>query len=75
MNAIQPLIKQYEEELISSVEGGKVALNQATVDEYFARARKITRDWSATLDSLPPTKLNWFFRCYWQGYNKLNGIR
>jgi secernin len=74
LSTIQPRVKKYEEEMISSVENGRVLLNQDTVDKYFTQARTMIRNWGAKLDSLPATKPKWLFRRYWQGYNKLNGI-
>jgi hypothetical protein len=74
LNAIQPRIKKYEKEMISSVENGRVPLNQDTVDKYFAQARTMVRNWDAKLDSLPVTKPKWLFRRHWQSYSKLNGI-
>jgi secernin len=74
LNAIRPRIKKYEDEMISSVENGRVPLNQGTVDKYFIQARTMVRNWGARLDSLPVTKPKWLFRRYWQSYNKLNGL-
>ena len=74
LDAIQPQIEKYEKEMISSMENGRVLLNQGTVDKYFTKARTVVKNWGAKLDSLPLTKPKWLFRRYWQGYNKLNGI-
>jgi dipeptidase len=74
LDAIQPQIEKYEKEMISSVENGRVPLNQGTVDKYFTKARTVVRNWGDKLDSLPVTKPKWLFRRYWQSYNKLNGI-
>jgi len=74
LDAIQPQIEKYEKEIISSVENGRVPLNQDTVDKYFTKARTMVKNWGAKLDSLPLTKPKWLFRRYWQSYNKLNGI-
>jgi secernin len=75
LDAIQPKIKKYEDEMISSVEKGRSSLKQGAVDKYFGKARDIVRDWGAELDSLEVKKPKWLFRRYWQGYNKLNGIK
>jgi secernin len=75
VNVIQPQMKHHEEGMISSIEGGQAPLNQATIDEYFAKARAMARSWGATLDKLTPTKLSWFFSQYWRSYNKLNGVK
>jgi secernin len=74
LDAIQPPIAEYEQEMLAAVEGSNVPLNQVTIDEYFAQARAITRGWGAKLNSLPLRKPKWLFRRYWRGYNKLNGI-
>ena len=74
LDAIQPRIAEYEQEMVAAVEGGKVPLNQDTIDKYFAKAKEITRDLGDRLDGLPVRKPMWLFRRYWQGYNKLNGI-
>jgi len=74
LSAIQPQIKKYEKEMISSVEGGRISLNQDTVDKYFTRARTMVKNWGARLDGLPVAKPKWLFRRYWQDYNKLNGL-
>lgn len=74
LEAIRPQIAEYEQAMLGAVEGGKESLTQDTVDGYFTRARDITRDWGARLDSLPLRKPNWLFRRYWQGYNRLNGL-
>jgi len=74
IDAVQPQINQYEEEMISAVEEGRLPPNQATIDKYFSRARTIVENWGATLDGLPPQKLKWCFRRYWHHYNKINGI-
>jgi secernin len=74
LNAIQPQIKQYEKDMISSIEGGQVPLNQATIDRYFAEARAMVRNWGANLHVLAPSKPGWLFSRYWRNYNKLNGI-
>jgi dipeptidase len=74
LDAIQPQIAEYEQEMLAAVEGGKVPLNQDTINKYFAKARAITRDWGARLDSMPLRKPKWLFRRYWRSYNKLNGI-
>ena len=74
LNAIQPQIKKYENEMISSVENGRVPLNQDTVDKYFTKARTMVKKWGDKLDSLPVTKPKWLFRRYWQSYDKLNGL-
>jgi hypothetical protein len=65
---------QYERDMISSIEGGQVPLNQATIDKYFAEARAMVRNWGTNLHGLAPTKPGWFFSRYWRHYNKLNGI-
>lgn len=75
LDAIQPQIEKYEKEMISSVENGRVPLNQGTVDKYFTKARTVVRNWGDKPDSLPVTKPKWLFRRYWQSYNKLNGIK
>jgi len=74
LSAIQPEIEKYEKEMISSVENGRVPLEQDTVDKYFTKARTVVRKWGASLDSLPVKRPKWLFRRYWQSYNKLNGI-
>ena len=50
-----------------------VTANQAAIDSYFSRARKIVDDWGAELEAMPKIKHDWFFHRYWQGYHKLNG--
>ncbi|HIE16896.1 MAG TPA: peptidase U34 [Dehalococcoidia bacterium] len=74
LDAIQPVIAEYEGEMLAAVEGGAVPFNQKTVDEYFTRARAITRDCGGRLASLPLRRPRLLFRCYWRGYNRLNRI-
>ncbi len=74
LSAIQPQIEKYENEMISSVENGRVSLNQETVDKYFTKARDMVRKWGASLDTLPAKRPKWLFHRYWQSYNKLNGL-
>ena len=74
LHAIQPQISQYEGEMISAMEGGQLALGQATIDNYFSRARTIAENWGATLDGLEPQKPKRSFRRYWRNYDKTNGI-
>jgi dipeptidase len=71
---IQPLIINYEEEIISSIENSVSTLNQKQINEYFIRARAIVKNWGSKLDRLPSVNLGWSFSRYWQGYNKRNGI-
>ena len=71
---IQPLIINYEEEIISSIENSLSTLNQKQINEYFIRARAIVKKWGSKLDRLPSVNLGWGFRYYWRGYNKRNGI-
>ena len=71
---IQPLIINYEEEIISSIENSLISLNQKQVNEYFIRARAIVKNWGSKLDRLPSVNLGWSFSRYWRGYNKRNGI-
>ncbi|MDD5647957.1 MAG: hypothetical protein PHY03_03385, partial [Dehalococcoidia bacterium] len=68
----QRKIQEYEQEMIPSIEEKRVPLNQAAIDNYFSRARKIVTDWGAELESLPKIKHGWLYRRYWQGYHKLN---
>jgi secernin len=74
VNATQSQIKQYEGDMIFSIEGGQVPLNQVTIDKYFDEARAMVRNWGTNLHGLARTKLSWFFSQYWHNYNKLNGI-
>jgi len=74
LNAIQLQIKEYEDEMISSVENGGVPLNQKTIDKYFNQARTIVREWGDELDSLPVKRPKCLFRHYWKSYNKLDGL-
>jgi secernin len=71
---IQPKIREYEQEMLKSVEGAGATLSQAAVNGYFGKARSIAREWGGKLDGMPETKPGWLFQRYWQGYNKLNGI-
>jgi len=74
LKEIQPAIKDYEREMLSSLEERHATINQATIDSYFSSARNIVREWGAKLDGMTETKPGWLFRRYWEGYNKLNGI-
>lgn len=71
---IQPRIRNYEQEMILSLEEMDSVLNQAAIDRYFLRARNIVRDWGESLDNMPEVMPGWIFRRYWNGYNKLNGL-
>jgi dipeptidase len=71
---IQPLIINYEEETISSIENSLSTLNQKQINEYFTRARVLVKNWGSKLDRLPSVNLGWGFSHYWRGYNKRNGI-
>jgi len=71
---IQPLVIDYEEEMISSIENNSIPLTQKMINEYFIRARTIVKNWGSKLDSLTPLKLGWYYSYYWRKYNKRNGI-
>jgi len=59
--------------MIRSFEKKRISANQAAIDSYFSRARKIVADWGAELETMPKIKHNWLFQRYWQGYHRLNG--
>jgi len=71
---IQPLIINYEEEAIFSIENSLITLNQKQINEYFIRARAMVENWGSRLDRLPSVNLGWNFVRYWRGYNKRNRI-
>ena len=71
---IQPLIVNYEEEMISSIENSLSRLNQKQINEYFIRVRAMVKNWGSKLDHLPSVNLGWSFGRYWRGYNKRNEI-
>ncbi len=71
---IRPHIAEYEQEMLNSLEKKHATVNQTIIDSHFLRAREFVRDWGARLDTLPETKPGLFYRSYWNGYNKLNGI-
>jgi len=71
---IQPLIMNYEEEIISSIENSLNTLNQKQIDECFIRAQTMVKNWGSKLNRLPSVNLGWRFCNYWRRYNKMNGI-
>jgi secernin len=71
---IQPRIKEYEQEMLQSVEGRHAPLNQSTIDKNYNKARTIVTEWGTRLSGMPRTRPGWFYRRYWGKYNKLNGI-
>ena len=71
---IQPFIKDYEKDMISSIENRTSPVTQDMIDEYFLQAREIVKNWGVELDVLSPTKLGWYYRYYWRKYNERNGI-
>ncbi len=71
---IQPLIIDYEEQMISSIENSTIPIAQKMINEYFIRARTIVKNWGSKLDSLTPQKLGWYYNYYWRKYNQRNGI-
>jgi len=74
LKKIQPKIKEYELEMVRSIEETGASLDQSAVNKNFGNARSIVSEWGAGLDKMPETKPAWLFRRYWQGYNKLNCI-
>ncbi|MDD2352472.1 MAG: C69 family dipeptidase [Atribacterota bacterium] len=71
---IRPLINNYEKEMLSKTEGSGINVNQNTVDNYFLKARDIVRDWGNRLDKFSSVKTSFYYRHYWNHYNKINGI-
>jgi dipeptidase len=67
---IQPLIINYEDEIISSIENSLSTLNQKQINEYFIRARTIIKNWGSKLDRLPLVNLGWSYSHYWRGIIK-----
>lgn len=74
LREIEPLIRDYEKEMILSIENRTSPVTQNGIDEYFIRARTIVKNWGIELDYLSPTKLGWYYRYYWRKYNERNGI-
>ncbi|MCX6005194.1 MAG: hypothetical protein NT082_05930 [Chloroflexi bacterium] len=72
---IRPRIKEYEQEMLQSLEEHHAPLNQAAIDKYFGKAKHIIEEWGAKLNGMPETRPGWIYRRYWEKYNKLNGIQ
>jgi dipeptidase len=73
LKSAQHKIQEHERDMLQSIEEQHVTVNQAAIDSYFGRARKIVDEWGAELEAMPKIKHNWFFQRYWQGYHRLNG--
>ena len=71
---IQPLILDYEQKMILSLESNSVPLTQEIINDYFIWARAIVKNWGSKLDSYHPVKLGWYYSYYWRKYNQKNGI-
>ncbi len=71
---VQPVIGNYEEEMIAGIENANGDINQDMIDRYFVQARGIVRNWGAGSDKLPPMQLSWYYRYYWRKYNRRNKI-
>jgi secernin len=74
LKEIKPVMEAYEKRMIAEVENNSIAFGQDTADKYFYEAGQIVRRWGEKLDKLPLKKPGWFFRRYWQNYNKINGV-
>ena len=61
--------------MVSSIENRNIPITQERINDYFIQARTIARDWGKKLAYLYPEKLSWYYRYYWQKYNRRNGIR
>jgi len=66
-------IEEHERDMIQFLEEKRITANQAAIDSYFSRARKIVADWGAELEAMPKIKHGWLYQRYWQGYHRLNG--
>jgi len=74
LREIQPRIKEYEQEMLQSVEGRNTPLTQSTIDKYYNKARNIVTEWGGKLGDMPQTRPGWLYRRYWESYNKLNRV-
>lgn len=72
--AAQPLIGNYEEQMIAGIKNANGDINQDMIDEYFVQARDIVENWGAGIDKLVPVQLSWYYRYYWRKYNRINKI-
>jgi len=72
ISKIQPLIIDYEKNMISFVEKNALVLVQKSIDKYFELAQSLVKNWGSSLDMLLPVKTNWIFRYYWRRYNQRN---
>ena len=71
---IQPLIIDYEKNMISFVEDNSSKLSQKAIDKYFTQVQNLVKNWGSNLDKLLPVKTRWTYNYYWRKYNKRNGI-
>jgi secernin len=74
LKEIKPELEEYEKRMIAEVENSNIDFGQDTTDKYFNETGQIVRKWGEKLDKLPLKKPGWFFRRYWQNYNRINGI-
>jgi len=74
LKSAQQKIQEHEREMIPALEEKHTTVNQAAIDSYFNRARKIVADWGSELETMPKIKHGWLFQRYWQEFNRLNSI-
>jgi hypothetical protein len=64
----------FEEAMIRDLLGPARPRTPPEIDNYFARARSMVREWGASLDRLPLTRTKILYRLYWRGYNRRDRI-
>lgn len=72
--AVKMLIADYEQRMVAELEGEGKAVDQATVDDYFSRARSLVDGWGRDLERIVPGRTGWLYRRYWRRYKRLNRV-
>lgn len=74
LNEIRPVLIQYEQEMLQTLESSRIAVSQTLIDSYFTTVRNIVEAWGEKLGKLPSYNTGFIYGNYWKNYNKLNNI-
>ena len=74
LSQISSLYKDFEGKIMGRLEENSFTANQKEIDAYFQEVREMVSEWGGQLEGVTLEKTNWFYRYYWQRYNKLNRI-
>ena len=75
LNEIQPVLKQYEHEMLNTLEIRRIAVSQALIDSYFTSVRNIIEEWGEKLRTIPVYNTGFIYSNYWKSYNRLNNMQ